>query len=111
MEIRSERYGQALILKCKGDLSGDSLEAFGKEVHRHVDESAVDVVMSLEGVPFIDSEGLEFLLDLQDELMSRQGQLTLTNLDGNVSKILEITRLDGTFEVFPDVVDAVKVLT
>jgi anti-sigma B factor antagonist len=110
MEIKSERYGQALILRCKGELTGDSLEVFVKEVERQMADNATDVVLSLEGVPFIDSAALEYLLDLQDELMSAGGQISLTNVDENVAKILEITRLDAGFEILPDVVDAVKVM-
>ena len=110
MEIKSERYGQALILRCKGELTGDSLEVFVKEVERQMADNATDVVLSLEGVPFIDSTALEYLLDLQDELMSAGGQISLTNVDENVAKILEITRLDAGFEILPDVVDAVKVM-
>lgn len=110
MEVKSERYGQALILKCKGELTGDGLEAFEKEVRRQTGDGASDVVLSLEEVPFVDSAGLEFLLDLQDRLMADNGRLTLTNVDENVGKILEITRLDAGFEVLDDVVDAVKVM-
>jgi len=110
MEIKSERYGQALILRCKGELTGDTLEVFAKEVKRQMADKAADVVLSLEEVPFIDSAGLEYLLDLQDELMASGGQISLTNVDENVAKILEITRLDAGFEVLPDVVDAVKVM-
>jgi anti-anti-sigma factor len=110
MEIKSERYGQALILRCKGELTADSLEVFIKEVQRLVTAGAVDVVLSLEEVPFIDSAGLEYLLDLQDDLMDSGGQISLTNVDENVAKVLEITRLGAGFEVLPDVLDAVKVM-
>jgi len=110
MEIKSERYGQAVILRCKGDLTSDSLEVVGKEVRRQLGDGAMDVVLNLQEAPFIDSAGLEYLLDLQDELIGRDGQLTLTNLDGNVNKIFEMTRLDVGFEILPDVVDAVKTI-
>ncbi len=108
MEIKSERYGQAVILRCKGDLTGDSLEVVGKEVQRQLGDGAMDIVLNLQEVPFVDSAALEYLLDLQDELIGRDGQLTLTNLDENVSKIFEMTRLDVGFEILPDVVDVVK---
>jgi len=108
MEIKSERYGQAVILRCKGDLTSDSLEVVGKEVQRQLGDGAMDIVLNLQEVPFVDSAALEYLLDLQDELIGRDGELTLTNLDENVSKIFEMTRLDVGFEILPDVVDVVK---
>ncbi|MFW6154790.1 MAG: STAS domain-containing protein [Planctomycetota bacterium] len=110
MEIKSERYGQAVILRCKGDLTSDSLEVVGKEVQRQLGDGAMDIVLNLQEAPFVDSAALEYLLDLQDELIGRDGQLSLTNLDENVSKIFEMTRLDVGFEILPDVVDAVKTL-
>jgi anti-anti-sigma factor len=61
-------------------------------------------------VPFIDSAGLEYLLDLQEKLAQRMGQVKLIKPDENIRKILELTRLASVFEVFKDIPEAVKAI-
>lgn len=109
MNITAESYGQAVILNLKGELSADALEAFNHAVERQLVDAAVrDLVLNMASVPFVDSLGLECLLDLQQKMNDRLGQVRLTNLDPNVAKILEITRLESSFERFADVAEAVK---
>ena len=109
MNITAESYGQAVVLNCKGELTADSLDAFKRAVDHQLQDAQVrDLVLNLEEVPFLDSEALEYLLDLQERLSERLGQVKLARPDENVSKILEITRLDNAFETFEDVSEAVK---
>lgn len=109
MNVTTENYGHAVILICKGDLTEDSLDALQRAVeHALQDDQVIDVVLNLAQVPFVDSMTLEYLLDLRDRLADRLGQVRLVGCDENVRKILEITRLAGTFEVFEDVSQAVQ---
>ena len=111
MNITVESYGQAVILNCKGELTADSLDAFNTVVNHQLEEGHVrDLVLNMEEVPFIDSKILEYLVELQEQLAERLGQVKLANCDENIRKILEITRLDGTFEIFEDISRAVQVV-
>lgn len=111
MNIGVESYGHAVILNLKGELTEDSLEALRQAVDRELGgREVVDVVLNMEQVPFIDSAALEYLLELQDQLAERFGQVRLLQCDQNVGKILEITRLDTAFEVFEEVSQAIKAL-
>ena len=74
------------------------------------DSQVRDVVLDLTEVPFVDSAALEYLLDLQERLAERLGQIKLVGLDANVAKVLEITRLENAFERCPDVSEAVKTI-
>jgi len=110
MNIQAESYGHALILNLSGELNADSLEAFRQTVERHLAaKEVIDLVLNLANVPFIDSEGLEYLLDLQEQLAERLGQVKLVRPDENVSAILEITRLKARFEIYQDIPEAAKV--
>ena len=121
MKITEENYGQATLLICSGEMTADSLDAFRAAVeqieHRFGDRTdqpdgadAGDLVLNLEDVPFVDSAGLEYLLDLQERFAEKLGRVKLTNLNENVAKILEVTRLDNTFERFENVSEAVKTM-
>ena len=111
MSVTAESYGQSVVLCCKGELTADSLEGFKKAVDRQLQEPQVrDLVLDLEAVIAVDSAALEYLLDLQDLLNDRSGQIKLTGLTENFAKILEITRLDNAFQRFDSVPEAVKVM-
>ena len=121
MKITEEDYGQAVLLICSGELTADSLNAFRAAVEQIEHRSdgrtdqpngavAGDLVLDLKAVPFVDSVGLEYLLDLQERFAEKLGRVKLTNLNENVAKILEVTRLDSTFERFEDVSEAVKTI-
>ena len=111
MNVTAESYGHAVMLILKGELGSDSVAAFLQAVdHQLRDEAVIDIVLNMEEVPFIDSVALESLLELQDKLAERFGQVKLAKIDENIRKILEITRLDSSFEIFTDISDAVKVV-
>ena len=109
MQVTAESYGQAVILNCKGELTADSLEAFRRAVdHQLAEQQVRDLVLNLEEVPFLDSASLEYLLELQATLAERLGQVKLARLDGNLRKIMEITRLESAFERYEDLSEAVR---
>lgn len=111
MNITAESYGHALVLNLQGELTGDSVAAFMQTVDHHLkDGELIDVVLNMETVNFIDSDAIECLLDLQDRLAERFGQVKLAKLDENVQVILNITRLAGAFDVYENIDDAVKVV-
>ncbi len=111
MNITTETYGHAAILNMKGDLIEDALSAVKQAVDHQVEAGeAVDVVFNMAEVGFVDSVGLEYLLDLQDRLSEKLGQVKLVNVTENLRTILEITRLQSRLEVFEDIPAAVKAL-
>ncbi len=111
MSVTAENYGHAVILNIKGELTEDTLTAFSQSVDHVLEErDVIDVVLNLESVPFIDSKAMEYLLGLQERLAERLGQVKLLRCDENITKILEITRLESSFERFKDIPEAVKAI-
>ena len=109
MSLTAESYGRALILNLKGELTEDTLAAVGQSIEHHLQaQEVVDLVLNMEAVPFVDSKALEYLLELQERLVQEFKQVKLLKCDENVRKILEITRMDGSFELCSDVPEAVK---
>jgi len=110
MSVHAESYGHAVILIVEGELTIDSLGAFKRAVEHQLDgKEVIDLAIDLGKAPFIDSAALEYFLDLQELLAERLGQVKLIRPDDNIRKILEVTRLESTFEIFTDVAEAVKV--
>jgi len=111
MNITAESYGHAIVLIVKGEMIGDTLTMFRREVDRQLNAGdVVDVVLDLQGMTALDSEVLEYLLDLQDRLAEKFGQVKFARVQPHIRKILEITRLDTEFEIFQEPSEAIKVM-
>ena len=111
MNVTAESYGRTVLLNLNGELNEDAVSVLRQAVeHQLAAQDVIDVVLNMEQVPFIDSAALEYLLDIQDALIERLGQVKLANCDENMKKILEMTRLDNDFEVFSEVAEAVKTI-
>lgn len=65
------------------------------------------IVVALDGIPLIDSAGLELLLQLRDECRVRGGVLKLAAPNRLCRDIFAATRFGREFEVFEDSLSAV----
>jgi len=63
-------------------------------------------VVDLRKVPYIDSTGLAFVVDLHKALKNRGGQLLLANANERVHEVLELTRIGDIIPLFEDAEDA-----
>jgi len=106
MQVRTNRMGVATYLAPDGALVAESLAALETAVTEARAHGASDIVVDLRLVPFIDSRGLERLLDLAIDLRQRGGSLRLAYPDAICKDILAITGLDQTIAVFQDVAGA-----
>ncbi|MDD4888514.1 MAG: STAS domain-containing protein [Phycisphaerae bacterium] len=108
MTISHENYGHVTVLSLKGEFTADDAENFQRVVKDRLANDVHDFVIDLEKVPFVDSAALEAMLDLRDQSQEKVGAVKLAAADENVTKILEMTRLDQQFERFGDLIEAVK---
>ena len=111
MGVKCEEYNQVCVISLEGDLTGENAQATRKKVEEQIDQrQLVDFVVDFEKAGFVDSEGLETLLWVKRRAEDLFGQLKLINLDENVRKILEITRLEHRFECQPNLEAALKTM-
>lgn len=62
-------------------------------------ETASLVIIDLEKTSYIDSVVLECLLALHAAIAKRDGRMVLLGVRGTVLRLLEVTSLDGLFEI------------
>jgi anti-anti-sigma factor len=111
MAMKVDEYNNVCVISIGGDLAGAEPAVLRQHVEGTIDKKQlVDFVLDFERAGFIDSEGLETLLWLKRRCEDLFGQLKLANLDENVRKILEITRLQTRFHCQPDVAAALKTI-
>ncbi|HXM42210.1 MAG TPA: STAS domain-containing protein [Bryobacteraceae bacterium] len=60
-------------------------------------------VLDLSAVPYLDSTGLAFVVELHKSLASRGGQLFLANAKRRVREVLQMTHIDEIIPLFQDV--------
>lgn len=111
MRCSHEIYDRVCVLTVQGDILSDHAAALKAQVEQDIEQQGVhDVVLELADVEFIDSQGLETMLWIQDACAEKLGQVRLAATQENVDKILEITRLASRFDTHPDVETAMRSL-
>jgi anti-anti-sigma factor len=110
MNIRCEDYDHVTVVGVTGELNAETAENFRKQIETRLERKVRFFVVDLEHTTFIDSKGLESLLWVQEQCDEQLGQVRLCKPDDTCRKILNVTRLDGRFDVFSDVTEAVKTM-
>lgn len=110
MKISFQDYEIVSVLTISGDLTAEDVEQFLRVVNDRVASGVKHVLIDCENLEFIDSEGLEAWLRVQEKLGEAGGQFRLVRPDETLSTILELTRLDLAFESLPTVEAAVRSL-
>ena len=105
MILPTEVFGNCVVVHAPEELGNDHADAFETFI-LGLDRN--NVVLDLDGTETIDSRGLTSLLNCQDRLRELGGDCKVSTMNPNNRKILEMTRLDATLELFTSVVDAVR---
>ncbi len=108
MKVQRQDYNQISVLGIQGDIDTDSVTVLEDTIRALINESRTGIVLDMNEVSFIDSQGLERLLWVRDYCQENSCQLRLAGLDENCSKILEITRLNDEFDSYQELSMAVK---
>jgi anti-sigma B factor antagonist len=110
VNVRCEDYDHVTVVAVTGEFTADNSDVFRKQIEERLTRKVRFFVVDLERTTFVDSKGLESLLWLQEQCDEHLGQVRLCKPDDTCRKILNITRLDGRFDVFGDVTEAVKTM-
>jgi anti-sigma B factor antagonist len=108
MRINEQRQGAITVLKPDGALTTTDAEDFSAAVSRAMSANLGRVVVDLSAVPFIDSRGLEVLLDLTETASQGGRALKLCGLNKTIREVLELTDLVSQFEHFDDTHSAAR---
>jgi anti-sigma B factor antagonist len=108
LEIQQFMIGAACVLKPTGALSesdAGSLRLAAEEAQRR---HAGRVVLDASQIAFIDSAGLEALLDVTELLGHAGRSLKICNANATLRQSIQITGLSGAFEFYEEAHDAVR---
>ena len=99
MGLRDDESTRVTTLTPEKPLLEENLSPLQAELDALVAAGRPRVVLDLGSVQFIDSRGLEFLVDAARKLRAAGGRLRLANPNPLCSEILSATRVDREVEV------------
>ena len=108
MKITEQRQGAVLVLRPDGALVEQACAVFKGRMSEAMTASLGRFVVDLSVVPFVDSRGLEVLVELTEELGKSGQALRLCSANKTVREVLELTELTPLFEHFEDANTAVR---
>jgi len=100
MEINSIINEDYTTFQLEGRLDLNSSSEVKQRVKGSLDDGAINVILDLSNVEFINSSGLGTLVSILKDVRMVQGKLVLCCLAQYVQEIFEITQLSHIFEIF-----------
>ena len=108
MEISTQRQGAVSVVKPQGALLQAEAEQVKTTLLQTASANLGRVVLDMEAIPFVDSRGLEVLVEVSEELSEGGQVLKLCGANKTVREVLEITELAAQFEYFEDASSAAR---
>lgn len=101
-----------VVLEITGEVKlGESAERFGAELASVLSDPAVEgVVLQLENINYLDSTGLGELVGYLGRFQGSGKRLKLVKPNQTVIKLLQLTRLDQVFNIYPDEESALEAM-
>lgn len=108
MEIQEQRHGAVTVVKPQGPLVVGDAEEFRVRLADTMTRSLGRFVVDASAIPYVDSLGLEALVQSTDELGASGRALRLCGACETLREVLELTGLADRFEHYVDVNTAVR---
>ena len=96
------------VLHLPEKLVRGSAHVFFGEIQNLLKGERPRLVFDFSEVKKLDSAGVAMLLNSAEEVMKRNGDLKLAAVSPAPAAVLELTRVDGLFEIFETVPEAVE---
>lgn len=108
MKIVEQRHGAVTVLRPEGPLTDADVAGFKQKLLETLAASLGRFVVDMSAVPFVDSNGLEALVDVTEELGKSGQVLRLCAANKTIREVLDLTELASQFDHFDDANTAVR---
>lgn len=108
MDIEELKQGAVTVLRPKGALTEAEADAFASRIRHAIAATLGRVVLDAGAIPFVDSKGLETLVDIAEELGDSGLSLRLCGLNETLREVLDVTGTSSLFEHHEDATSAVR---
>ena len=108
MSIEEKRVGTVDVMTPSGPIVDDEAEELVALMTGKLDSPNPRFVLNMEKVPYIDSRGIEGIVETSDSLKGRGGRLRLASVMPTCREALEITGQSRKVDYFDTLQDAVR---
>ena len=96
------RQGSVDVIFGGDPLNSEIVDRLRPLLELYLEEGQPHVVLDLQGVPLIDSAGLELLLDIHEQYQQRGGALKLSSVNALCAEILKVSGVGRQLETYSD---------
>jgi anti-anti-sigma factor len=108
MEIVEQRQGAVTVLRPQGPLALDDAVRFKRRAEEALGKSLGRFVIDTSSIAYVDSQGLEALVDLSELLAQSGHALKLCGTKETVREVFDLADVASLFEHYEDVNTAVR---
>jgi anti-anti-sigma factor len=108
MKIDTQAHGSVSVLVPHGALAGDELDVFRQQLQLTIDQKSGRVVLDMTDVPYLDSAGIETLLELCTGQQAASARPRLAQVGETCREALDLTDVLGRLIVFDTVESAIR---
>jgi len=108
LKVLEQQQEGVKVIRPQGPLIGTDADQFQECLTKAIEEASGRIVLDVSTVPFVDSRGLEVLVDATEQLIRGGGALKLCGADATLREVLELTEVAPLFEQYEDTGSAVK---
>lgn len=99
-KIRREKSGVKTCLAPDFPLIGEHIALMDIEVKKCLDMNELRIIIDFQSVPYIDSEGLEKLLEYYNQVRRSGGSLEIFNPNPLCNEILNVTCITDYLDIY-----------
>jgi len=107
VKIVRELHGGVLVLAPVGAVCAADAEHLAKQLAKALQEPDRPLVLNASAVPYLDSRGLEVLVDATEQLIRHGQALKVSGANALVREVLDLTEVSPLFEQFDDLAGAI----
>lgn len=109
MEYHLREEGEVRVVSCSGRMDATTSPRFKEYIQNLISKGCTRLIISMEGVEFLDSSGLGALVACLRKVKDKKGEIKIAGLRPEVRSIFDMTRVSRLFDIHPDTDSALKV--
>ncbi len=108
MDFAEHRHGAVSVVKPDGAITEVEADQFRTHLLEGVASSMGRLVLDASDIAYVDSAGIEALLDLSDRLAESGRSLKLIHVNETLREVFDLVEVSSAFECYDDATAAVR---
>lgn len=108
MKVDTQLHGSVSVLVPHGPLAGEDVDKFRAQFQAAIEQKSGRVVLDMSDVPYLDSSGIESLLDVCAGQQAASARPRLAQLAETCREALDLTDVLPRLTVFDTVESAIR---